>query len=94
MTQTLTQTLLKRRNAGYSLDEAARIGQAIRKRHTVLACPRCCAALRYAVNTSGMEAVGLLRCDVCGRSLLIRGNPPCAGQERQAEPAEQHDEGR
>jgi len=90
----MTQTPLKRRTTGYSLDEAARIGQAIRKRLTVLACPRCCAALRYAVDTSGVEAVGLLRCDVCGRSLLIRDNPTCTGQERQAEPAEPHDEGR
>jgi predicted trehalose synthase len=90
----MTQTPLKRRSAGYSLDEAARIGQAIRERHTVLACPRCYAALRHAVDTSGVEAVWLIRCDVCERSVVIRDTLPCAGQERQAEPAAQHDEGR
>jgi len=90
----MTQTPLKRRSAGYSLDEAARIGQAIRERRTVVACPRCCAALRYEVDTRGAEAVWLLLCDACERSLVIRDTPPCAGQERQAEPAEQHDEGR
>ena len=90
----MTQTPLMRRSAGYSLDEAARIGQAIRERHTVLACPHCYAALRYAVDTSGVEAVWLLRCDVCERSVVIRNTPPSPGPERQAEPAAQYDEGR
>ncbi len=75
----MTRVPLRRRSAGYSLDEAACIGKAIRECHGAIACPRCGDALRHTVGTDGLESVWLLRCDACQRSVVIRNSQKHVG---------------
>ena len=75
----MTRVSLRRRSVGYSLDEAARIGKAIRERHSAIACPSCGDVLRHTVGTDGAQAVWLLRCEACQRSVVIRNSQKHVG---------------
>lgn len=64
------------RSGGFSLDEAARICKELRTRvEGPAVCPHCGADVRPIVGAEGGEPVCLLRCDACGRSLVVREAP-------------------
>jgi hypothetical protein len=67
-----------RYHAGYTLDEAAHIRQAISDRGSLVGCPRCGAVLRHTVGTDGLQTVWLLRCEACDRSVVIRDSSAAA----------------
>jgi hypothetical protein len=57
--------------AGYSLDDAARIRQAVQA-GAAGGCPHCAFPLDATVGKDGEREVWLVRCHGCGRSLVIR----------------------
>jgi hypothetical protein len=57
--------------AGYSLDDAARIRQAVQA-GAAGECPHCQFPLDATVGKDGERDVWLVRCPGCGRSLVIR----------------------
>lgn len=67
-----TQSRVRQRSAGYSLDDAARIHHALQHRGSPLRCPRCGKSLSGTVGAGVSQAVWLLRCETCERSLVIR----------------------
>lgn len=73
-----TQPRVRQRSAGYSLDDAARIQHALQHRSSPLRCPRCGKSLSGTVGAGVSQAVWLLRCEACERSLVIRDTQPAA----------------
>ena len=66
------RTSQARGHTAYTLDEAALIRKAIRKRDGLVQCPCCGKLLRHTVGTDGLQTVWLLRCEACDRSVVIR----------------------
>ncbi len=59
------------RGVGYSLDDAARIRQAVQA-GAAGACPHCEFPLDATVGKDGERDIWLVRCHGCGRNLVIR----------------------
>lgn len=68
------RTAPTRWSPGFSLDEAARIRRMIATREGRMTCPSCGAELRPTVGFDGEWRVWLVRCDVCSRGVVVRGN--------------------
>lgn len=71
-----TQTRVRQSGAGYSLDDAARIHNALLHRSGPLRCPCCGKSLSGTVGAGDAQAVWLLRCPTCERSVVIRDTHP------------------
>ncbi|HEX9611755.1 MAG TPA: hypothetical protein VF978_07680 [Gemmatimonadales bacterium] len=71
--KTATRPWRARRSGSCSLDEAARIYRELRTKSAgAAACPQCGGELHPIVGAEGGEAGCLLRCESCGRSLVVR----------------------
>ena len=69
----MTRTL-NRKTGTFSLEEAARIRQAIEAGGPAQ-CPSCRVAMSRMVGDNGKGDVWLLQCRTCGRGLVLRGDP-------------------
>jgi len=70
------QPRVRQSGTGYSLDDAARIHNALLHGGSPLRCPRCGKSLSGTVGVDDAQAVWLLRCQTCERSVLIRDTQP------------------
>lgn len=67
-----TRQVSTRWNPGFSLDDAARIRRMIVTRDAIT-CPGCGEELAPKVGLDGERHVWLVRCDHCGRGVVVHG---------------------
>ncbi len=68
-----TRPVSTRWNPGFSLDDAARIRRMIVTRDTIT-CLGCGKELAPKVGLDGERRVWMVRCDGCGRGVVVHGN--------------------
>lgn len=66
-----TRTGRWRWRPAYSLDEAARIKRMMRQEPDQVECPHCAGSMSRIVGGDGTQTVWLVRCETCGRSLVV-----------------------
>lgn len=64
---------------GFSLDEAARIHNALMLHWDAPRCPRCRGELLITRSTPGSDEMDLVRCEACNASMIV--NFPLAARE-------------
>lgn len=65
----------QRTSAGFTLEEACLLRRAVVRRALAIPCPECRGSITPTIGAAGDQLVVLIRCDGCGRGLVIQVSP-------------------
>ncbi|HXV85386.1 MAG TPA: hypothetical protein VD793_01750 [Gemmatimonadales bacterium] len=67
-----------RSSGGFSLDDAGRLYRRSQS-GVITSCPNCGTAMRSVVSEVGRDRLHLLRCEICGRSVVLERQEGASG---------------